>query len=85
MAPCPFQCALELMAVDLAAVVERQRWQEDDAIRHFYRQKRAAHGAADIRRRGPARRDEEGGRPIAAAFFAQGQHGGILDTRHGLE
>ena len=38
MAPCPFQCALELMAVDLAAVVERQRGQEDDAIRHFYGQ-----------------------------------------------
>ena len=39
MAPCLLQCALELMAVDLAAVVERQLGQEDDAIRHLYRQK----------------------------------------------
>ena len=85
MAPCLLQCALELMAVDLAAVAERQRGQEDDAIRHLYRQKRAAHGAADVRRRGPARRDEEGGRPVAAAFLVHRQHGGILDTQHGLE
>lgn len=85
MAPCPFQCALELMAVDLAAVIERQLREKDDDIRHFYGQKRAAHGTADIRRRGSARRDEEGGHPIAAAFFAHGQHGGILDPWHGLE
>ena len=85
MAPCPFQLALEPMAVDLAAVIERQLGQEDDGIGHFYRQKRAAHGAADVCRRGPARRDEEGGRPVAAAFLVNRQHGGILDTQHGLE